>query len=275
MGAGHRFGAKTTKNDAKWATPVGGTAAIIKTYLHPNMKLRRTFVVTILPLLLSSAASADVVANYTFVSSSPASSDTDPSMAGNFTVYIGNSVVTSGNGGISGTSMGGAYLKANADYAASESDAVTNGTYYSFTITPDTGTALQLTSLTFQLGGTANNQGSFSVTAFLRTSADNFSADAGMATSGSLTYSIPNNTTSNFGPLVTIDLSSMGSISATTTLRIYSYINTNSPDGVYARINEVALNATTAAIPEPSACALGLGACVGLFALWRRGKKPE
>ena len=226
-------------------------------------------------LVAARASSASsVVASYLFINSSAASSDSDPSTAGNFTVSI-----ASPNGGISVTSGNGGYLKANVagagitgTTAQKESAAITNGTYYSFTITPAAGTALQLTSLTFNLGGSANSQGNFIVSAFLRTSVDNFSANTGTITSGS--YSVPNDGNAHFNSTGTnIDLSGLSSIAGTTTLEIYSYINTSNSGGVYARINNVMLNATTIPIPEPSTYALGLGAFTGLFAFSRRRKR--
>jgi hypothetical protein len=141
--------------------------------------------------------------------------------------------------------------------SATAAAAVTNNKYFQFTVTPDPGTELDLTSLTFDVarGGAGTPRG-----VVVRSSADNFAADLFQQDIGTArpTYTP-----------VSIDLSgpSFQDLTAASplTFRVYSY---SPAAGSSLDFDNIVLNGTV--VPEPAAAGLALAAGFGLLVRRRR-----
>lgn len=222
-----------------------------------------------------SATHAAVLANYTFDDPSgsvvnSASSDTDPtSTASAFTINNG------------GTAGGGAAISASTDMAFFRSDGLTNSEagaagapdYFSFTFTPNVGTSYNLTSITFDLGG--SNGGptggagggpspTYSVFAFVRSSAEaiDFSTTIGSPVTQTVpgpgdgaVYNLSQRTINLTGP-------DFANVTTATTFRIYLYTSDNTFSNQILRMDNVVLNG----VPEPGSTTLALiGVGAGVF----------
>lgn len=207
---------------------------------------------------VTQAAHAVVVAQYNFTGGSGASSDSDSSVAGTF-AGAGGGTISSGTGT--------AYFLGDTT-SSGEATAVSGNDYFSFTITPAAGTTLDLTTLTFDLGGNTAGTGAFVVSAFVRTGLDTFATTVGSPSVSATSVPDSSGSTPMFENR-SVDLSSLTSISATTVIRIYIY-DTTTQGGAVARIDNVVLSADVIAVPEPSAYALVFAAFAGLAALRRR-----
>ena len=124
----------------------------------------------------SLTSKAAVLANYQFSSGSVASSDSDGlSTAGNF-IFSG---APSSTEAAASSSTHMAYFRTSS-LTPTAAGAVTNNDYFSFSFTPAVGQAYNLSSLTFDFGGSNTTGGDdFTTFAFLRTNAagDNFTTN--------------------------------------------------------------------------------------------------
>jgi hypothetical protein len=199
-----------------------------------------------------------VIASYPFAGASTASTDTEPnSTAGTFTLGPA-SVGSSPAWGFTATNPGGSFGSAFArshTVPNTEAAAVTNGSYFSFTVTPSGGYELDLTSLTFSTAyGTDGTTltGSTTATFFVRTSLDGFAANVGS--------SFVQNSENAASPLTfnsrSVDLTGplFQNIAAIAEVRIYVFDGSTSQNRV-PRVTNVVLNGEVPLIPEPSALA--------------------
>ena len=126
-------------------------------------------------------------------------------------------------------------------------EAVANGTYFSFTVTPDALMTIDLTSLTFNAarGGASEPRG-FAV----RSSVDSFASDL-------LTADVPTIRPGFTDFSVDLTGAEFDNLTTATEFRIYIF----SPlSGNSIEFDDLALNGDIATVPEPSALALfGLG----------------
>ena len=225
-------------------------------------------------LLSLSPASSAVLVNYTFPSGSNASTASDPNVA--------VSLITS-NIGIVGTDSGfsssssNAFARANAT-ASSEVDAVEGADYFQFTLTPQGGYEVDLTSFSMQFGNQSSSSFNFASSFFVRTSLDNFGSNVAISPTGTtLTFNqgvaTRTTTSSSYGSgTVAFDVSgTYQNLASAVTLRIYIFDNSDSGTLV-TRFDNVVINGNVSPIPEPSAA--GLTALGSLLALaLRRSRK--
>lgn len=204
-------------------------------------------------------ASAAVITNYAFTSGSAVSADADTNtVASDFTsgAFTGGAK-SSTTVNISTTSHN-AFIRSSASGDTTESAAVSNDDSWSFTVTPNPGAAVSLTSLDFQHGNNSQATGvSFTSNFVVRSSLDGFVANLGTGVYSRTTSS----TTSTFST-ANIDLTGaeFQNLTAPITFKIFEFdASTNSQD--IARLDNVVLNGTS--VPEPSglmAVAAGAGA---------------
>lgn len=202
------------------------------------------------------SSSADVLALYPFNTATLASTDAAPnsvasnlSLGGNITdsgFYTLNTTTNTTSGanafqGIGGAGMGGTPWSASLDA----------NQYFSLTLTPDPGFALNLTSLTFFASKNTNGADSWS----LRSSLDSFGSDLG---SGSGVFQGSPGAVSWTNPNVTFSLTNL---TAPIEFRIYPFAGTT---GNF-RLDDITLNGTVTAVPEPSGWLLGTFAALGLY----------
>ncbi len=214
---------------------------------------------------LAPAADAAVIAQYTFLGNSYASSDLDVnSAAGTFTENLpGNSAL--GGGGIAASTHGiyqdvgnpapEFFIKpGNISEITNEALSVSTGTYLHFTVTPSSGYTLDLTSFSFDLRSGLGYA--------LRTSADGFASTVGSAGVGTATY------TTNSISLSAAAFQDLSEI----TLRLYVWNptgNTATGNGSrYSLDNFIVEGETLAAVPEPAT--IGLLGAAGALLLGRK-----
>jgi hypothetical protein len=200
--------------------------------------------------LLASQASAAVIAEYNFTSivagppQSSASVDTfDDSQVVTSSIVSSGVNLTGGQARLAGNLVGN-----------SESAALTDNKYLEFTVTPQSGYQVDLTSLTFDLlhqSGTANLSVFTSINGFTAGNA------AGSASTTSTTY---------VGQ--SIDLSALSTQTSAITIRLYPWDLGNNTNQI--RLDNVVLNAEVSPIPEPAS--LALIAAGGVLMLPRRRK---
>ncbi len=123
--------------------------------------------------------------------------------------------------------------------------ALTNNSYWSFTVAPDANYELDLTSLTFDLN-TFNI--SIPIGYYLASSIDGFSTPIG---------SVVNSTTHLYAnPAISFDLTgaSFQNLTTSTEFRLYAWSpsGSNGANGSRWGFDNVTLNGTVAAVPEPS-----------------------
>jgi len=226
----------------------------------------RLLLCSLLGASFSTHANADILAGYAFDSGSVSSTDSEVlSTAGTFGA---------------GSGIAPNYAASNWARVSSDQTGTGNGDnsigvaiganeFHSFTLTPQTGNVLNLSSLTFDAafyGGASGFNASFA----LRSSVDSFAS-----TIGSIFVAPAQNTsTPTFGSH-SIDLSGVvfQGLSSSIEFRIYIFDNT-SGNGRYLGLDNVVLNGSLSAVPEPSTYAALSGGVIGLFVALRR-KKPQ
>jgi len=221
--------------------------------MHRSTLLSFTLIAIAFTSLSSSQAA--ILALYTFDSiafnASP-SSDTDPnSVASDIAAGTGVAMVSSGTGN---PFPSGAMQQAT---ATSEATAVSGNDYYQFTLTANVGFLADLTSLTLDLQRNASNS---PTTMFIRSSVDSFGSTL------LLDNTLP--TAPTAFETVTLNLSapSFQGLSAIT-FRLYAFGASSATSSL--RFDNVTLNGTVSAIPEPS-CAFILTLSAGLMLVMRK-----
>jgi hypothetical protein len=206
---------------------------------------------------LSAGTTGAQIVAYGFSASSAGPTSSDANVVGG-PVANGGGVMTTSNSspvssGYSGAS-GGYFIFDNGWTGAAPG---TN--YFQFTVTPSSA-SVAVTSISFGYRESGTNTGPTSF--FVRSSADGYGADLA---SGSLTNS-DNNWHSTGATSVTLTFTS------TTTLRIYA--NGASNNTPTLRIDDISLNGTVTAIPEPESVAAWLGAfALGAAVIGRSRRK--
>jgi hypothetical protein len=204
--------------------------------------------------LAASSAQATVIAQYPFsgtVAQRPVSTDTElNSTAGDFTVRPINDPVYWGF-----SSAGNTYAQSRGT-TASEALAVAADDYWSFTVTPNVGFTLDLTTLTFDTihnatAGNGDQDTNATMSVFVRSSIDGYASNIG----STFTQAWDTTTTDR-----SIDLSAPAfqDIDTATTFRFYIFDSGVDTASNGLRLDNVVLNGVV--VPEPSsAILLGFG----------------
>jgi hypothetical protein len=181
-----------------------------------------------------------------------------PTSAATFVAANLSASVFSGNLGSPATNSGTPVYSAGSGggyFTASVWTGSAPGTnYFEFTLTPDSGYEFSLSSISFGYRATGTGPNAFAV----RSSSDSF---ASALTSGVITSD------SSWHSTGTLSIT-LSSLTAATTLRVYGF-GASSGSGTL-RVDDVTLNGTVTAIPEPSAYAALLGAVALAGAMLRR-----
>ncbi|HEV7300764.1 MAG TPA: PEP-CTERM sorting domain-containing protein [Tepidisphaeraceae bacterium] len=224
-----------------------------------NLKALSAIVVAAVGLTIpGTEASAAVIASYDFnATPSPraASRDTEPnSVAGSF-VTAGGGTISSGSNSAIQTYASITSQDANA--------AITNNDYFGFTVTPTVDYRMDLTNLTFESLTRFNSGTGTDVGFFVRSSVDAFASDIA---SFSQSAGIANASVQRD---VQLTAAAFQGLTTATEFRIYFYETVSSTESSDAfRVDNVVLNGTVAAVPEPAS--LGIAMIGGLALLARR-----
>lgn len=220
-----------------------------------------------LSIALAASTQAAVIAQYTFDGGSPSSSISDPGWTAS---DLGLGAGLPG-GGVSSTTETAFNLAT--ETTNSEAGAISGDDYFTFTITANADTIIDFTQLTVDLGGNgAGSAPSYNTNFRLRTSLDNFSAPSLLTDA--------NITTPGGNPIVlttfTADLSGLSNISSAAPIefRIYNFDNTDA-SGRFNRVDNVILEGTVSAIPEPSNYALIVATALGTIFVRRQFKNKK
>ena len=240
-----------------------------------------------LALAAGSSANAAVIAEYTFPLVSNAVSlpatQTATTVATNVTASIFSVVgtVSPSTGFSAGYTTGSTDTGSTSDFgnaflnrAITSTSRTPTTNYFSFTVTPDLGKKLNLTSLNFFYGDAQPEASPTVLNLGLYTSVDSYAAQVGSTLSWSPATTLDTGTNPGYfktSPTdvqyATLDLSgaSFQNLTTATTFRIYGWDNIDT--GGQLRVDDVQLNGSVVAIPEPGAALLG---GLGLLALLRR-----
>jgi len=208
--------------------------------------------------------SADVLANYEFTASA-ASSDLEANSIASDVSLFGNNI------GVGGSNIYVQTQRTADDEASSLVQNDPDAAYFSFTITAESGYELDLTSLTFDFGGYTNNAVSDATYSYtLQTDLGGLGTGGPIVDSGSIT--IDPGVTSLTTELQTITLSgaSFQNLSSIT-FRLSPWTTLDNADTI--RFDNVILNGTVSAVPEPGTYALLMAGCVGALVATRRRRK--
>ncbi len=226
-----------------------------------------TAALAVFSLSFNASVQADVLAEYTFDGASLASSDASTSWA---TSDISNGTglpsISDSISGTEGTPAPGIEITFGGfDYADIGASLTANG-YYTFTVTPDAGTELSFTDLTFDMFKSSGAGATVSATLF--SSIDGFATTGDAIGAGTLVGGAEQS-----GSFLerTISLSTLATVTTATEFRLYLDDGGANNDANLFRLDNIILNGDTSPIPEPASAALvlGLGA-LGLMARRRR-----
>ena len=219
--------------------------------------------IAVLSLVSLPSASAAVLAVYAFNSASPSATSSDANVtAGDVTVGPGFT------GGFSSSGNAFARSTGTSGSTVSFANASTANDYFSVTIGPNSGYNMNLDSLTFDYGYSSVVNTGGDLRAYVTTSDDSHAAFESFFT----TTATDGTNTITFPISANVDLTGaeFQSISSDIEFRIYLSDAYNNNDVIH-RIDNVTLNGTVAAVPEPSSAALlGLGS-LALILRRRRG----
>jgi hypothetical protein len=234
----------------------------------------RTLAAASLVFITGAAARGAVVASYNFNSGSAASSDTDPNSTA-LNVSLVDGTPHEASIGHADSGLGGSYGQIFVYAGATGSDqtaAVADDDYFTFTINAAVGKVLNLSSLTFDLGGSApSTDGTFTDTVYVQESVDGIGSPSDVL--ASRTRLVGN--TNGFAVLsaaTPIDLTAARFQGLTSITFHFSFSDNSSNAGSIDRFDNLILNGTTAAavvVPTPAALPAGL-AMLGLAGLSRR-----
>lgn len=207
---------------------------------------------------------AAILARYEFTGSSLASTDEDTSNVTSTASNLSNGAgLTSINSATGNPAPGRSMLGSETD-ANDETGAVTANDYIQFTLTPASGYQLSLTNFSLDFGSSYNSQPrGFAV----RSSLDGFTGTI-------YNLSLPSNSDSTsavFNYSTALVGAQYQNVTTPVTFRIYGFDNATGTTN-YLRFDNITLQGTVGAIPEPSGM-LFLGAAVFPLLLTRtRGK---
>lgn len=185
---------------------------------------------------------------------------------------------TKAGGGDFSSATGTAYLAISAT-GTTQSAALTDTDYFSFTLTPQVGETLSLSSFTLDFGGSASqvSQGTtFTSNIVIQSSVGGFgSANPTLAVTPAsyVSTSATDHQIRLTSAVVDLSGGDFTSLSSSVTFRImFYYSNVSGGNGNYSyRLDNVALS--TASIPEPSSAAIGAGLVVVVAAGLRRRRR--
>lgn len=208
---------------------------------------------------LQPAQAQTIVAQYPFTGSSGASTDNSPySTAGDFaknsawTTSNTNIIISPGAG-----NPGPGWQVGSGDNGngLTEATAVSTGAWFSFTVTPESGFSLSLSSFSFDAKQSGSN-GAVAIHFFLRSSLDNYSTTLGSI--GTDTAGVVLSTTAfNTYTIDLSDLAALQGITGPVTFRFYTADN-RGDNAVGEYFDNVTLSATVTAVPEAGAVSLFL-----------------
>jgi hypothetical protein len=235
--------------------------------------------VCLLTMAMVAAVHADTLALYQFTGGSAVATSSSAELTA--------SAVTQGIPAVSGSngfsSAGGnVYFRVNQNASvpqlySTEALSVEHNDYYTFTLTPDAGTALNLSRFTAMVGGQslggASSLASDAFTAyfFLRSSLDGYTSNLAVAEQTISARAAGAGSTSLVPTALTADLGSdFSSMGSSISFRIYTYVvtTTTSFDQV-VRMDDFTVLGSVSAIPEPANLSLVLGG-LALFGLGLR-----
>jgi hypothetical protein len=175
--------------------------------------------------------------------------------AGVFSGNLGSPSTSSGSPGSSTAGGSGGSYFTSSNWTNSDSN------YFAFTLTPNPGSQLTLTSVTFYYAATSTGPTSFS----LLSSADGFAAPLAS-----------NSITKASGSLLASDWHSQTSsitltFTSATTFRLTATGATSVSGGL--RVDDVTLKGTVTAVPEPSTYAAWAGLLVLAAAMWHQHRR--
>ena len=229
--------------------------------------MKNTLILSLVTFSISTALSADVLVDYQFDAGSAAPTSTDVNVGGSsFDIGPAGSGASPAWIISGGTEMALAYANSA---PASEADAVSNGSFFGFTITPDSGYQVDLTNLTFDTiaNATQDLSGNTEVTFFVRSSVDNYGS-----TIDSFTQPYVNSFSfdDTFSRTVTLSDQAFQEVTEATTFRIYIW-DTSGSNLRTPRIDNVQLNGASTAIPEVSSFSIPF--LIGLVAYCVRSRR--
>lgn len=231
-------------------------------------------------LVAISAATAAPLTNYNFVSGSATSAVSDPNVpASPMTSLIGTVGTDSGFS----SSAANAFVRANATQA-SEADAITADSYFSFTLTPQSGVEFDLTSFSMTVGNqTGTVSASFTSSYFVRTSLDGYASNIGISSTTGATTALngvasrttsSNSTSVGDSVVFTVSGTAFQDISTAVTFRIYLFdtgtAGAADSNQSISRFDSVQIAGTVSAVPEPASGVLLLIGGILTTALRRR-----
>lgn len=142
--------------------------------------------------------------------------------------------------------------------------------HITFFVTVDAGYALNLSSLTFQLGGTTGTS-AYNTNAVMRSSLDSYATSIGSAFSQSVAANV--STPSYGNKSADLTGTSFQSLVGPLMFRLYVW-DDSALTSTYTRVDSLVLNGTISAVPEPSGwSALAGGAGLLWVALVRRRRR--
>ncbi|WP_269541880.1 hypothetical protein [Cerasicoccus fimbriatus] len=222
----------------------------------------KTLIVTSLIAAAAASSQAALIAQYTFAGASPLATNVDANVTAN------PFLVT--NGAISGTTNA-AYIPTS-NTASTQNAALDGPSYFNMHVEAAPGYTLNLESIVFDYGSYANGA-SFNYSVYLQSDPLGLGSGSSVIFTNSLASG--SGTIMNTDQLVSLAGSEYQDITAIT-LR-WSYSDSINVSGSNVRLDNVRLNGTVTAIPEPSQAIafLGLTSLVALLYVRRRRSKRE
>ncbi|MBV9008127.1 MAG: PEP-CTERM sorting domain-containing protein [Verrucomicrobia bacterium] len=231
-----------------------------------------SFAVFIAASLVTRISGAAVLTEYQFTNNRTSSNVPVGAVASTFNNGAGmtTNIVTGYRTTTPSSTIDPSLFTLSSDTSSTEAGAVTNNNYYTFTLTPNAGIVLDLTSLTFRyaLDNSGGSTG-FNATYFVRSSIDNFATDVGSVPASAGKGKTTAFTTAN----IDLTASQFQNLSSAVTFRIYIYDNSNTTTQ-QDLLDDVIVNGSLALVPEPSTYAMmGLG--IGLLAAAQRFRRSR
>jgi hypothetical protein len=217
------------------------------------ISITRILLATVAAGVLATGAHAQTLAQWNFTTNTAPTTVGSGVTASNVASAPSGGLVTFGaTGGLLQVAPANGATGGNNNLAA----AILSNSYFQFTVTPQSGQALSISSLSF-LAGFPNNT---SVT--IRSNVDSFATDVGQVSNASSTLT-------NYSFSLSGNPAYQNRASAVT-FRAYVYGANNNNQNL-TQFDNLTISGVAAAIPEPGSLALlGLGATAGMAILRRR-----